>query len=68
MSNNKFTPRFVSMPITYCVVLDGISILTTKDFSLGVECCLSWRKNNPHSNPARICLTDRAYEEGSCGM
>lgn len=58
MSNTKFTPRFISMPITYCVVLDGISILTTKDFSLGIECCLSWRKNHPHSNPRRIRLTE----------
>lgn len=58
MSNTKFTPRFISMPITYRVVLDGISILETVDFSLGIECCLSWRKNHPCSNPRRIRLTE----------
>lgn len=58
MSNTKFTPRFISMPITYRVILDGISILTTEDFSLGIECCLKWRENNPRKNPARIRLTE----------
>ena len=58
MSNTKFTPRFISMPITYSVILDGISILTTEDFSIGIECCLTWRKNNPRKNPARIRLTE----------
>lgn len=58
MSNTKFTPRFILMPITYSVVLDGISILTTEDIALGVECCLTWRKNNPRKNPARIRLTE----------
>lgn len=58
MSNTKFPTRFITMPITYSVVLDGISILTTRDFALGAECCRSWRKNNPRSNPGRIRLTE----------
>lgn len=58
MSNTKFIPHFISMPVTYRVILDGISILTTEDFSLGIECCLTWRKNNPRKNPARIRLTE----------
>lgn len=58
MSNTKFTPRFISMPITYRVVLDGITILENVDFSLGIECCLSWRKSHPRSNPRRIRLTE----------
>lgn len=58
MSNTKFTPRFISMPVTYRVVLDGISVLTTEDFSLGIEYCLSWRKNHPRSNPRRIRLAE----------
>lgn len=58
MSNTKFTPRFISMPVTYRVILDGVSILTTEDFTLGVECCLTWRKNHPRSNQSRIRLTE----------
>ena len=58
MSNTKFTPRFVTMPVTYYVVLDGIKILTTTDFTLGAECCTKWRENHPRSNPRRIRLTE----------
>lgn len=58
MSNTKFIPRFISMPVTYRVILDGITILTTEDFALGVECCLTWRKNHPRSNPSRVHLTE----------
>lgn len=65
MSNTKFTPRFITMPITYIVVLDGISILTTKDFALGAECCTKWRENHPRCNPGRIRLTEKVYEEGT---
>ncbi len=68
MYNNKITPRLVIMPVTYRVMLDGISILDTEDFSLGVEYCLSWRKNHPHSNPRRIRLTERVYEESAGRM
>lgn len=46
------------MPVTYRVILDGVSILTTEDFALGVECCLTWRKNHPRSNQSRIRLTE----------
>lgn len=68
MSNNKITPRFITMPITYCVVLDGITILTTRDYSLGAGCCLSWRKNNPRCNPGLIRLTEKVYEESTGRM
>lgn len=58
MTNEKLPPRFVEMPVTYYVVLDGITILKTEDFLLGVDCCNSWRKNHPGCDPSRIRLTE----------
>lgn len=58
MYNTKFNPHFFDVPATYSVVLDGVSILATRDYGLGAECCRSWRKNNPRSNPGRIRLTE----------
>lgn len=58
MLNTEFVPRFIYPLINYSVRLDGIEVLRTTDFSLGVDYCLAWRRNHPRSNPARIRLVE----------
>ena len=42
--------------VTYAVVLDGRQIFETKDYWVGVACCLAWRKNNPREDSKRVSL------------
>ena len=46
----------VTPTIVYKVILDGVTIHETTDFSLGVDMCLAWRRNNPRLRPSRIRL------------